>query len=137
MAELFNWGSFVHGSPQVMFAHCIPVNKPRKQKTIPVFTASTAKVSFFKLEELKYFTLYITDTRYMLSMLNHMGTWKYTFRIDSFKICNLGTGPRKPATIEKPTKTTPRYFHHIFLIMSILYFKEFNLSKGKEITIKK
>ena len=52
-----------------------------------------------------------TDVPRITIMANHMGTWKYRFRMLSFTMANCGTGSKKPATAEYSSSTTVRIFH--------------------------
>src|SRR5690606_18287094 len=75
IAELFSFGSFGQGSPQVILAHSIPLRSPKIQKMTPTFTDSTAIKSSSTFPELKYLILYITEIKYIKSIANHIGTW--------------------------------------------------------------
>src|SRR5690606_35700712 len=111
MADPFNFGSFGQGSPQVKFAHSIPLTSPKRQNTMPTLTLSTATKSCCGLLEDRYFILYTTEMMYRVNMVNHIGTWKYTLRMVSCTMGNAGTCPKSPMIILYRSNRIAKIFH--------------------------
>src|SRR5215212_7898967 len=87
------------GSAQVNDAQIMPVLYPRTPNTIPTTAYCRDKISCLRSLLRKYFTACTTDTVKSIIMLNHMHTWKYKLRIDSWMNGLRGTGSSKPPMI--------------------------------------
>src|SRR6218665_1821457 len=88
--------SKTHQAPQVTRAHTEPVTNPNIPNKKPTLAKAAALISWSIFDLLRYIMLYTMDVNINTIIANHIGTWKYRFRMDCSKIFNSGIVPENP-----------------------------------------